>query len=87
MSFNFTESLHYRRYNLIVLMKGRRKGNRRFFAYVEIAHREYQRILYNPELFTEPAKHGKVLLEGDNDPTDTNKAWMESEYGFKHSPV
>lgn len=84
---SFAEQLHRQRYKPIVLMRGSRKNGSRFFAYVEMTYREYERLLHNPALFTGPSYHGTIVLEGDNEPTESDKAWMEEHYNFNHSPA
>lgn len=70
----------------VVYLRGKRMGGLPFFAYVVLSMEQLTKLNYDMEngRMVQLADYGHVVMQGEGDPNDDQKAYMERHYAFDH---
>lgn len=71
----------------VVFLAGERTGGMPFFAYMSLPFEQLARLNSDMERGTlvQLAEYGKLLLQGEGEPTADQKRYMERHYAFDHT--
>ena len=70
----------------VVLLRGSRQTGLPFFAYVILSMEQLTRLNYDMEngRMVQLGNYGRVVMQGEGDPNDDQKHYMERHYAFDH---
>lgn len=71
----------------VVFLKGERPNGVTFFAYLSLPFEQLARLNSDMERgrVVQLSEYGKVVLQGDGEPSDDQKQYMERHYAFDHT--
>lgn len=84
---SFRQKIMFGDFDPIVFLKGERSNGVRFFAYLCLPFEQLARLNSDMERgrLVRFAEYGKVMLQGDGEPTDEQMRYMERHYAFDHT--
>lgn len=70
----------------VVLLRGTRGGGVPFFAYVVLSMEQLTRLNRDMErgILVSLADYGRIVVQGEGEPTEAQKEYMERHYAFDH---
>lgn len=73
--------------NPVVFLNGERDNGVPFFAYLSLPFEQLARLNRDMErgALVRLAEYGKVILQGNGEPTEDQKRYMERHYAFDHT--
>lgn len=70
----------------LVMLRGTRQSGLPFFAYVILSMEQLAKLNYDMEngRMVQLGEYGKVIMQGEGEPNDDQKYYMERHYAFDH---
>lgn len=73
----------------IVLLNGLSPDGNKFYAYIVMNKASIERMVNDQESGTlvDFADYGQIILQGEGDPNDEVRKYMEDNYNFNHNGI
>lgn len=84
---SFRQKIMFGDFDPVVFLKGERGNGARFFAYLCLPFEQLARLNSDMDRgkLVQLAEYGKVVLQGDGEPSDEQMRFMERHYAFDHT--